>query len=313
MSSRGFLLVTAVVAFCAARPAYAAGGSAAEKEACITAYEKAQVLRKNGKLVEAKEKLLVCAQATCPSIARQDCATWLAEVSSSIPTIVVEAADTSGRPTQSVRVRIDGEVLAEKLDGTSLAVNPGAHQFRFELVDERGATKTREESVLVLQGDRNRKISVTFAPPQTERAGEAPPPPPAQGEREREREESAHPDEKPAPKKSAPIAGYILAGTAVVGAAGFTIFGLTGVAKENNLRNTCAPACAHSEVDGVLNRYRIADVSLIVGLVSGIAATWLLWPRSDAPSTTSAQARTPRVTPSVGPTGGGVSVEIPFL
>jgi hypothetical protein len=312
MSSRGFLLAAAVVALGMARPAYAAAGSAAEKEACVSAYEKAQVLRKNGKLVEAKEKLVVCAQSTCPSIARQDCATWLTEVASSIPTIVIEAMDASGRPTQNVRVLMDGDVLAEKLDGTALAVNPGAHQLRFELADDHAATRTHEESVLVLQGDRNRKISVSFAPPPAPDRAETPAPTQIAAP-----QPSARTPEAPAPRTSPPVAGFVFAGAAVVGFASFTFFGLSGVTKENSLRNTCAPACPHADVDGVLNRYRVADVSLVLGLVSGIAATWLLWPRADAaPATGHARVTPqlrPRISPQIGPTGGGVSVEVPFL
>jgi len=299
-----FLLAAALVAVCAARPARGAGpagaGADKEKEACISEYEKAQVLRKNGKLVEAKEKLLVCAQSTCPSIARQDCATWLTEVSSSIPTVVVEATDPSGRVATNVRVVVDGEVIAEKLDGTALPVNPGAHQFRFELAEERG-TKAHEESVLVLQGDRNRKISVSFAPPPPERTETQAPP---------RREETSRREEPPPVKSSAraPVAGFVLAGVSAVGLASFAIFGLTGISKENTLRSTCAPACAKSDVDSVVNRYRVADASLVIGIVSGAVATWLLWPRDEP-----ARAGRAHVTPSVGPKGAGVSLEVPFL
>lgn len=301
MPTRG-LLLAAMAVMCVAGRAYAAG-NAVDKEACIAAYEKAQVLRKNGKLVEAKEKLLVCAQATCPSIAQKDCATWLTEVSSSIPTVVVEATDANGHMTTAVRVLVDGDVLASSLEGTALPVNPGAHQFRFEVTDASGA-KAQEQSVLVLQGDRNRKISVTFAPekPQTPVKSEA------QVQTQTQTQPAQH--EEPAPvHKSPPIAGFVFAGAAVVGLASFTFFGLTGVSKENSLRNTCAPACARSDVDGVLNRYRVADVSLVIGVISGIAATWFWWPRSEPAHV----GRTTRVIPTVGTTGGGVSVEIPFL
>ena len=73
---------------------------------------------------------------------------------------------------------------------------------------------------------------------------------------------------------------------------------------------TCKPSCAHDDVEAVLMRYRIADISVGIGIVTAAVATWLLWPRADAKDPTT--ARHARVSPSVGPNGGGLSVEIPL-
>ena len=60
-----------------------------------------------------------------------------------------------------------------------------------------------------------------------------------------------------------------------------------------------------------MNRYRVADASLVVGILSGAVATWLLWPHDEAQR--SGQARVTRVTPYAGPKGAGLSLEVPFL
>ncbi len=237
------------------------GTSAPDKEACAAAYEQAQVFRKHDKLVEARKKLIVCAQDSCPKIAQEDCGRWFVEVEASLPTVVIEAKDPTGRPIPDVRVVADGEVLTEKLDGTALPMNPGSHKLHCEYV---GAVPV-DLQVLVLEGKKNQLVPVAFEDFEFGPTPLLPPPPSAPAPTMREA----------TPAGRVPSAAYVLAGVAVIGAAGFAYFGLRGVSDENGLRSSCAPACASSDVDAVRSKYRIADVSLAVGVISAGLAAWL--------------------------------------
>ena len=161
------LLVAGIIALLAAAPLVARAGDADE---CASAAEEAQPLRKDGKLSQAREKLLVCARPHCPVIVRNDCIRWLAEVESSLPTVVLRAVDENGRDLLDVRVTLDDKMITEKLDGKAVALDPGAHTFRFEAKDREPVV----EQVLVRQGEVNRIVSARLPPA----AGLKPPPPP---------------------------------------------------------------------------------------------------------------------------------------
>jgi hypothetical protein len=46
------------------------------------------------------------------------------EINAAIPTVIFEAKDGAGGDLSAVRVTMDGEVLAERLEGTALSINP---------------------------------------------------------------------------------------------------------------------------------------------------------------------------------------------
>ncbi|HEX7600258.1 MAG TPA: hypothetical protein VF316_01590, partial [Polyangiaceae bacterium] len=51
-----------------------------EKQQCVDAYKQAQMLRKSGDYVTAREQLLICSKESCPPIVKQDCVPWLGEI-----------------------------------------------------------------------------------------------------------------------------------------------------------------------------------------------------------------------------------------
>src|SRR6185369_12911883 len=103
------------------------------------------------------------------------CATWFSEVEASLPTIVLVAYDRQGRHRADARVRLDGELLVERLDGRATAVDPGEHTFVFELPDG----TSHDVRVVVLEGQKNvvieGRFSTTQAPGRQDGAT-APPP-----------------------------------------------------------------------------------------------------------------------------------------
>lgn len=249
----------------------------AAKIACVQASDKAQTLKSDGKLIDAREQLLACARESCPAPVRKDCTRRLGELEDALPTIVIGAKDAGGKDVIDVKVRIDGVVVLEKLDGKAISVDPGAHTFEFE----HAKLPSVKEQVLVQQGVKNRTLTITFP---------APPAPPSTE-----------------PKASIPLGTWILGGVGVVALGGFAVLGLGARSRANELRTTCAPACASEDVDGLKRRMLLADVSLGVGVLAlgGATLVWALSTRgaepTDPPKPAALQVS---ITPLAG--GGGV-------
>jgi hypothetical protein len=220
------------------------------KAECATAYAETQRQRQEGKQIEALKNAVFCAQASCPELLVGDCTRWISELEASLPSIVFEARAADGGALSDVRVSIDGALLAAKLDGRALQVNPGEHQFVFE----HGAQRV-ERRFVVVEGRKNQRLSVQFAA-----AGPAAPgPAPAQSG-----SQGLHP-------------GVIVSGgLALLGAAGFVYFGTRGNQRSDELESECAPRCSDDELDPVRRDWLVADVSLGVGVVSLGALTWFL-------------------------------------
>jgi hypothetical protein len=220
--------------------------SVQEKKACAAASEKAQSLRSEGKMIAARELLLVCARDVCPTVVRKDCSRWVAEVDEALPSVVVAAKDENGHDVTDAKVFVDDQPFADSLDGKAQPIDPGAHVFRLE---RQGKQIT--EKVLVREGEKNRIVLIHLGPP-PKAEGAAPPP----------------------SSRSVPAETWILGGVCVVGLVGFVGFGLSARSQASDLRSSCAPACAQSDVDGVKRKALFADVSLGIGLVALGAATY---------------------------------------
>jgi hypothetical protein len=106
--------------------------AAQTEDECIAANERAVALRRTGKLIEARKELTVCAAAACPDVIRTSCGHRVAEVSSAIPGIRLEAKDENGNDLSDVVVHIDGLAAAEHLNGGVINLDPGSHDFVFE-------------------------------------------------------------------------------------------------------------------------------------------------------------------------------------
>lgn len=266
MPSAAALPLVLAASALATLPMQSAPGSR-DKLACAVAYERAQLLRNQDHLRAARDQLAVCARASCPTSASADCTRWLGEVEQSTPTVVVEAYGAGGHERYDVKVTFDGAPLVDHLDGRAVAVDPGVHVFRFE-----AGGATREQQLAVHEGEKNRRIVVSFD-------GASPTAPVPQPVTVVSPGSSSSSSSSSAAR--VPPATFVLGAVAVIGVAGFTFFGLSGVARENDLRNSCSPHCTSSEIDGARSRYVTADVSLTVGVVAAAAAAavYLLSPR----------------------------------
>ncbi|AUX32962.1 MULTISPECIES: hypothetical protein [Sorangium] len=303
------------------------------KRACAAAYERAQGLRRDGKLLAAREALIACSQPTCPAAAVADCGPWLAEVEKSLPTVVIAARDAHGRERLDVRVLVDGRPLAAALDGKALPVDPGPHTFRYEPASGPAV----EERVLIREGEKNRAITVILgassagAPPATPTpaspaASPASPASPAASPASpalpaASPASPALPAASPAPPAapsappSAPpeepaVPGLVWASGAL-GAAGLAVFAVAGalsLSAEADLRATCAPRCPGDDVRAIRVQHAIADVGLGVGVVALGAAAWLYLTRPAAarPPNAGAAAPGPALRPFVAGAAAGI-------
>ena len=270
-------IATFSVVVVAASPAMAqrAGGRAAPaskgsaKAACLAAHEDATSLLTQKKPHAAHDKFVACARAECPTVVRKECGEQLALVEQDAPTVALEARDEAGMDTTTVKVTMDAAVIADHLTGAAIDVEPGEHLFRFERADG----KAIEQKVLVVEGEKNRKVVADFATlvPKPPPGGEVVPVAPHE------------------PKKI-PVLAYVLGGVGVVGLGGFAFFALTGKSAEKGLASSCNPNCSNDQLSPVKRDYLFADISLGIGIVGVVTAAILAWPALTDGASSSASA-----------------------
>ncbi|XYH98724.1 hypothetical protein ACMHYB_02885 [Sorangium sp. So ce1128] len=260
--------MTVAVVLLAGSPALGQGGD--EKAVCLAMHEEAQVARQQGRFRAARGALLACSRSSCPSLLRADCASWLAALANDIPSVVIAAESRRGDEAD-VRVLLDGQVVAEALDGKELEVDPGKHVFRFELPPHASIERT----LLIRESEKGRPVSVFFG----ERPAAAPPPPPVSA---RSTPEAATGD-APEGARPVPLAVYVLGGSALVATGLFAWVGAAGMAERRSLQASCAPFCGDAQVQSVRTRFIIADLSLAAGVGAAVSAGLLFWLRPAAP------------------------------
>jgi hypothetical protein len=225
------------------------------KEVCLDAYTRSQPLRRDGKLAEAKEALLICARDPCPAQLQPDCLGWLNEVEQAMPTLLFRVTTSADGDVSDVRVSVDGKLLTPRLDGRALPIDPGTHILRFE----RAGYAAIEQSIVIHEGEKRRRVSVQLLDPKNKAVQNEP-------------EES-----------KAPVAAYALGGLGLVAFGSFAYFGATGLADRNDLED-CKPRCRTSDVDAVDRKFWIANVSLAVSAVALGSAAVLFLGTSDKPT-----------------------------
>jgi len=156
---RGVTLIAGVLAF-GTFTVSSARADAPSKRECIDANAQAQLQQKDGKLRAAQTSLRLCTSPSCPAVVRDDCAQRLDALERVLPSLVFEVKDGSGADLTAVRVSLDGQLLAEKLDGTALAVDPGDHAFTFEVAGRSPVTM----KLVIREGDRARRERVLIGP-----------------------------------------------------------------------------------------------------------------------------------------------------
>ncbi len=223
---------------------------------CADSYVSAQTLRQDGDLTGARAQLLICASASCQTTVQKDCAQWLTEVDSSLPSVVF---DIQGADVKDVHIQVDGvDVDDEARAGRALVVNPGRRKFTFKAASGKLVTL----DVTVLEGQKNKTVKVSLGT--QPKAGDADPP-----------------DQPPVDSAGNHGAGalpWVFVGVGAVGFGLATAFWLDSQGKLDDLDGSgCAPNCPAGDRDAVEQSRLIGDIGFGVGVVSlGVAvAIWL--------------------------------------
>jgi hypothetical protein len=272
--------------------------AAAESTTCTDSYEKAQENRAASHLKAALVELKACVAPDCPKFMRDDCARWMDQVESALPTVVF-AARRAGEDLTDVEVSCDGAPLVKSLDGKAVPMDPGLHEFSFNT----SGSPPAHRQMLIRQGERNRIIDIAFGVVHEE----APAPPPAAASVE------VNVPAQPAPPSA--IMRYLpygLAGLGVLGGAGFALFGIEGNNQRKDLERTCSPYCESSQVSSVRTKYAVADTFLAVGIVSVGVATYLFLTRHGESAGSSDRGTSIGFAPRTSGGGGLVQVSSQF-
>jgi hypothetical protein len=199
--------------------------------------------------LEARERMLLCQEASCPIAIRSDCAAWLEEVTRVLPTLlVVVERDDDG--SANVELEIDGRRLELPNPPRPLEVLPGTHRLKIGLSGYPGV----ERVVVLEKGEKNHVVRVTFARERPAPAPVAPRP--------------------PRPTRPIPVATYALASGALAALATSGVFLASGLSARDDALDTCAPECEPAQADSIDARLLAADLFGAAGLVLGGLAVY---------------------------------------
>ena len=238
--------------------------SADVKTECIAAANEGQDLRLDGKLRAARLRLQACASSSCPQLLQSDCTKWLEDLDQRTPSIVVAAKRADGSDVVDARVLVDGVLVGERLDAKALALDPGAHVVRVEL----DATHVSTQTIVLAEGERGRIVTFHFGALESTAAATTTTP-------------TTTRETPPEAVRSIQPLSWVSLGVSVVALSSFAYFGLSGRHDLDAIRATgCAPHCEQGPVDDAKKKLLVADLSLVVGVVSLGVATWsFLHPR----------------------------------
>jgi hypothetical protein len=277
------------------------------KDQCIDANGRAQHLRTDGKLLEARDQLRICANPACPAIVRSDCTKRIDELEAAQPTIAFEAKDGAGADLVAVKVTVDGKPLADKVDGTPLQVDPGQHVFTFEIAGQPPVTRT----LVLTEGVKGRHEQIVLGPALAPAPAPTPPPPAA-----------GLPETEPAVASGGggmgtqKILGLAAGGVGVAGLVVGGVFGAMTLSEKSQQQSACGSPCSPASHAQAVNDHSsgmtdstISTIGFIAGgalVVGGAVLFFTAHPSSQQPSTGVL------FTPSVGPGGGGLLLQGKF-
>lgn len=240
---------------------------------CVVASGAGQEHLKQGALFSARQELELCSAPSCPQVVSADCTRWLEEVMAAMPSINI-VVRVGGVDQSRALVRIDGAPWLDRLTGRPQDIEPGEHDVT---VESHGAQQTKR--LVVVQGEKNRvvvfQLEAVAAPVVTPPVVTTPTAPEA--------------------RRSVALPVVFTAG-AVAGGLSFTLFGLSGRARLATLvAQPCAATktCDPAEAAAISREFIVADVSLVVGVASAVAAGISWWWWASQPETRPAVALVP--------------------
>jgi hypothetical protein len=231
---------------------------------CIQSAEQGESARQAGDLLGARTLFARCAAPECPAVVRRDCGAWLEDATRQTPSVVLGAHDAQGRDVLDATASIDGTVVARRLDGAAIEIDPGPHTVRIEVSGAPAASV----DVVVRAGEKNRAIVVSIVPAPAPRLAVAPAPAPVPPP-------ASPADDRDGVRHGLPLGTYVLGGVALLALGVFATFAVIGKNDADGLRSSCAPGCSPGDVSDVRTKLLLADVALGVAAVSAAGATWI--------------------------------------
>jgi hypothetical protein len=231
---------------------------------CLAASEKSLTLRNQHKLRAARAQLLICASRSCPADIRKECTRRVDEVNGAMPTIVFGAKDGTGNDLAAVKVTMDGEIITEKVDGTAISLDPGAHTFTFQAAGQ----PILSRQIVIREGEKERREMLALGKP-----AEAPLAPVAA---------PARPEEASSPLGNQRVAALVVGSVGAVGLVVGGVFGGLSISQHNQAESVCpASGCPTQQGVDRWNAARldgnVSTAALVVGgaaLVVGVVL-WL--------------------------------------
>jgi hypothetical protein len=202
-------------------------------------------LQRAGSLIAARKEAGVCLR-TCGDAGKKDCAAWLDEIDRAVPSIVISAR-RDGADVVDLKATIDGRETAA--NGVAVEVDPGQHA-----VVVRAGPDRVTSSILVAQGEKERRLVLTLPTAPSATAAPASPP---------------H-----APLRPSTIA---LGAVGIAGLVGFGVLSLYGNHLYSDLE-ACRGHCTEHDVNTSKSVYLAGDIMLLAGVAFSAAAivTYLL-------------------------------------
>jgi hypothetical protein len=241
---------------------------------CFEAHTAVQELRRDGKLLEAREKVSACSASECPGAIINDCVDFMTELDKTTPSMVFEVK-LDGQSADDAQVYVDDVLVQDLVSGYQ--VNPGRYTIRVVLAPFEPMIRT----VTLPAGQRMRLVSFEF---QSASKASAP--------------TSRALEPVVEVSRPTPVAVYPLLGLGVAGLASFGVMSTLGNNEQDELEDTCSPNCTDDELSKMKTMYLIGDISAGVGAAALLTAGIVYLAR---PTT---QETIPPVSLTINPSGG---------
>jgi hypothetical protein len=119
-------------------------------------------------LLEARKALALCAAPSCGTEVSDACQRGIAEINAILPSVIFAPRNGAGEDVAGVKLSVDGVPYSERLDGSAVVVDPGEHEFRFEVAGQQPVSKR----FVLRDGELNRREEILIGPPGPRRAAQ---------------------------------------------------------------------------------------------------------------------------------------------
>jgi len=232
---------------------------------CLAANDKAQDLRREGKLREAREKLALCIAPSCPRAVREDCVQRMNEVDAAMPSLILDVQDGSGHDMSAVKMTLDDRFFADHIDSSPVPVDPGSHTLIVE-----GGGFLHSETLLVHEGDKGRHVRIVL--------GETAP---------RPEQDATATTTEPVPSTTPSVVAFVVGGGGLLAGSVFTGLALHEKSAANAACSASANQCpgnADSFNSSIRTDTAFAVVSFGVAAAGGVVGfLWLPHGQASAP------------------------------